>query len=310
MNDGLKLHDWNDARLILATAKLGSFVQAAKMLGMDQKTASRKIGALEQAIGLPLFHRRRSGAVPTKDGLVIIRYAEKIADAVADFEALLKGTASGVAPTVTVSATEGIQAYLLIPALLGGKELPHPLDNAWLPRPLAPLAFTPYGNPADITVVATNPEDLPVGRSAMHVRKIGRMRFMLVASHNFPLRDVSISSFDDIYAYPLIDMAMYKELSGLAPWNNIIAERECGPLLVATNTSSMQRPVAGGAGITIFPGYAPMFDDRLLTLDVPAPEMAVDLWLTAHEDVLRAPAVRLLYDGIADMFTHSPWFRM
>jgi len=37
--------------------------------------------------------------------------------------------------------------------------------------------------------------------------------------------------------------------------------------------------------------------------------MRIELWLAAHEDSLREPAVRAVYDTVADMFLRSPWFR-
>jgi hypothetical protein len=37
--------------------------------------------------------------------------------------------------------------------------------------------------------------------------------------------------------------------------------------------------------------------------------MIVDLWLSAHEDALREPTVRQLYDDIAAVFLQSACFR-
>lgn len=308
VTSGLKLNDWNDVRLILATAKLGSFLSAANALGIDQKTASKRIAALEAAVGRPLFHRRRRGAIPTEAGKELLRHAQAMDEVAADLEAAMRGIAAVPPATVTVSASEGIQSYLLIPALLGNYGAPLPIDSSCLLRPLPSLAFVPYGSPADITVIATNPSQVPAGRAAMHVRRIGRMTFKIVASTAFPLRDLRLADFDDLSSQPLIDMTMYRQLKGLDPWNELISEHASGPLLTAPNTSAMQRPVAAGAGITIFPGYASMFDPNLTVLDVPTPDLAVDLWLSAHEDILREPSVRSLYDGIIRMFVQSPWF--
>jgi len=46
----------------LAIAELGGFQQAATQQGITQSTISRQIQGLEQALGMPLFHR----TTPTK----------------------------------------------------------------------------------------------------------------------------------------------------------------------------------------------------------------------------------------------------
>jgi len=59
----------------------------------------------------------------------------------------------------------------------------------------------------------------------------------------------------------------------------------------------------------LLPRYAHLYEGALTALDIPIPDMRIELWLAAHEDSLREPAVRAVYDTVADMFLRSPWFR-
>ena len=55
------MYEWSDLRLFLAVARQGSTLGAAKQPGLDQTTVSRRIQALEHALGLTLFDRRSRG---------------------------------------------------------------------------------------------------------------------------------------------------------------------------------------------------------------------------------------------------------
>jgi DNA-binding transcriptional LysR family regulator len=303
-----RLHDWNDVRILLACARSGGFSGAADVLGMDQTTVSRRIAAMEAAIGRPLFHRRRSGATLTAAGEALLVRARAVGDSVADFEGALRGLVALAAPTVTIAASEGIVSYLLIPGLLGPRGAELPLYRDHLKGPVPGLVFEEPGRKADIAVLATNPGEAPPGSGSLKGRRIGRMRFDALASKAFLEDRPGIDDFDGLGAQPLIDIAIYRGIRGLDAWNGLVAGLEQGARLTVPTTSAVQRPLAGGAGVTLLPGYAPLYDDRLVVLDVAMPAMAVDLWLVAHEDALREPMVRNLYDTIAEMFVKSPWF--
>ena len=60
--------DWDNVRVFLAVARAGQFVAAAKRLRLDHATVSRRIAALEAALGARLFERRTTGARLTSSG--------------------------------------------------------------------------------------------------------------------------------------------------------------------------------------------------------------------------------------------------
>ena len=59
---------WDDARIFLAVAREGSFSNAAKRLGVQHSTISRRISALEKKLATSLVERKASGYVLTEAG--------------------------------------------------------------------------------------------------------------------------------------------------------------------------------------------------------------------------------------------------
>ncbi|AKQ70305.1 Transcriptional regulator, LysR family [Myxococcus hansupus] len=71
---------WDDARLFLAIAETGSFSGAARQLRIGQPTVSRRLAALEYAVGAALFRRGVDGAVLTVAGERLVMPAKKMAE--------------------------------------------------------------------------------------------------------------------------------------------------------------------------------------------------------------------------------------
>ena len=49
--------DWDRLRIFHAVVEAGSFTKAGRALDLSQSAISRQIGALEETLGVALFHR-------------------------------------------------------------------------------------------------------------------------------------------------------------------------------------------------------------------------------------------------------------
>ena len=67
--------DWDRIRVFRGVAQAGSFTRAAESLGLSQSAISRQIGALEEDLGMPLFHRHARGLVLTEQGELLLEAA-------------------------------------------------------------------------------------------------------------------------------------------------------------------------------------------------------------------------------------------
>ncbi|MGE5766259.1 MAG: LysR family transcriptional regulator, partial [Bacteroidota bacterium] len=70
--------DWDNLKVALAISRTGSLTQAAQMLGIDQSTAGRRLGALEADLGVILFVRSKTGFSLTDAGEAAVRRALEV----------------------------------------------------------------------------------------------------------------------------------------------------------------------------------------------------------------------------------------
>ena len=90
----------------------GSFRRAAQALGVRPSVVSRRVQALEDAIGVSLFHRQSQGARPTVAGQRILNRGRAILD---DVQNLLQ------AATLSGSGLEGRLCIGIVASVAGGK---------------------------------------------------------------------------------------------------------------------------------------------------------------------------------------------
>lgn len=89
-----------DAKLttLLAVAQAGSFTGAAARLGLTQPAVSHQIALLEKELGVVLFLRTRAAAIPTREGLAVLRCARRMQELCSALYAELQTAPPGPAP--------------------------------------------------------------------------------------------------------------------------------------------------------------------------------------------------------------------
>ena len=70
--------DWDKVRIFHAAAHAGSFTHASGHLQMSQSAVSRQVSALEEEVGVPLFHRHARGLILTEQGELLYRTATEV----------------------------------------------------------------------------------------------------------------------------------------------------------------------------------------------------------------------------------------
>lgn len=106
---------WDDARIFLAVAREGSFSGAAKRLGVQHSTVSRRIRSLEKNLATPLVERKASGYVLTEAGEELKQSACRIENELLSFEAAVGGQAEEVAGELRVAAIANMASTVLMP---------------------------------------------------------------------------------------------------------------------------------------------------------------------------------------------------
>ena len=81
--------DWDKLRIFHAVAEAGSFTRAGEQLNLSQSAVSRQIGALEESLKTPLFHRHARGLILTEQGELLYRAAHEVSAKLAMTAAVL-----------------------------------------------------------------------------------------------------------------------------------------------------------------------------------------------------------------------------
>jgi DNA-binding transcriptional LysR family regulator len=109
--------DWDKLRVFHAVAEAGSFTHAGETLNLSQSAVSRQISALEETLGVPLFHRHARGLILTEQGEQLNRTVREVFAKLAMTEALLTESKEKPAGRLKVTTTVGFGSTWLAPRL-------------------------------------------------------------------------------------------------------------------------------------------------------------------------------------------------
>jgi len=107
--------DWDNLRVFLELTRSQGLVDAAKKLGIDHSTVSRRIKRFEEQVGSQLFDRNHHGYSLTAEGYRLVEYAEKIESTVYAAAEELGGHNRLLSGQVRLGATEGFGTFVLAP---------------------------------------------------------------------------------------------------------------------------------------------------------------------------------------------------
>ena len=107
--------DWDGLRVFLAVARTGRISAAARKLGVEHTTVSRRLAALETALGAPLFHRTAAGYLPTPLGQEILPTAESIERAAEGIGVRARESTGRIAGRVRVAVAPEFASHWLVP---------------------------------------------------------------------------------------------------------------------------------------------------------------------------------------------------
>src|SRR3546814_16036931 len=105
--------NWNDLRFLLAVARSRTISLAGRRTGTDHATVSRRISALEAALGLQLFERNPRGYNLTQHGAALIGMATAMVAEAVRIEETAAGQQQGLVGAVRISTPDGIGNFFL-----------------------------------------------------------------------------------------------------------------------------------------------------------------------------------------------------
>jgi DNA-binding transcriptional LysR family regulator len=110
--------DWNDLRYLLAVRRRGTRAAAAKELKVTKGTVSRRLGALEESLGVAVVERQPGGFVLTREGKEAAATGEHVERLCEDLEERVNGARTDRAVgLVRLTAPSWLADRLVLPAL-------------------------------------------------------------------------------------------------------------------------------------------------------------------------------------------------
>jgi DNA-binding transcriptional LysR family regulator len=280
---------WDDFRLIKAIADQRALPAAAVALGLNHSTVFRRLGQIEEALGLKLFERHRSGYVATPAGEEMTQLAERVDEDITAFARRLAGAEIKPAGELRVTTNDTLLVDLLTPLFAAFlKQCP----DIRLDVLLSNQSLNLSKRDADVAIRATdNPPDTLVGRRA------ARIAWALYG------RTLDFSEPEPIEPAALWErtwVSLGEHFAGLKAVRHLQQNVAPDRIIYRVNTVlGLAEAVEAGIGLGFLPCFIADTRPALLRLAAPDPGFAADLWLLTHPDLRHSPRVRLFLDFVA-----------
>ncbi|CVI60136.1 MULTISPECIES: LysR family transcriptional regulator [Agrobacterium] len=283
--------NWDDVRLFLSVARSGQFLSAARKLGVNHSTLSRRISALEAAIGTQLFLRSTNGCELTEEGQRLLAGAERMETEMLNAQANLGRVDTAVAGTVRIGAPDGLGVSFLAPRL-GRLTARYPdLKIQLVP---VPRSFSLSQREADIAITIERPEQ---GR--LMFSKLTDYSLGLYASADY-LAEYGTPA--DIEALKRHRRIGYVEDLIFSPSLNFTGEimRDWDAAFEISSATGQTEAVRSGAGIGILHNYIAGQYPELRRI-MPQLTISRSYWTAYHESARQLVRVRTVVDFLQEL---------
>jgi DNA-binding transcriptional LysR family regulator len=289
--------EWSDFKVILALGRSGSVAGAARLLGVDHSTVSRRLAALEDSLGARLVVRGGREFCLTHEGRTALEAAEAVEVAIAAATRTIRSAKLEVAGSVSVSCASGllnVLSRLLAPLLdkqpLLSIELAAENRAVDLARGEADVAIRMF-RPTEPGLVARRTFECGWGAYASP---------RYVAEHGKP------SCAAEFAQHRLI---LYNEAMLRAPGPRWLEDHRGAAKIAlrADNTEVAGHAIASGTGIGVVPCFADARGDIERVFLEPVATAAG--YLVYHESQRDSARVRAALDVLVELFdTHAVLF--
>ncbi len=293
--------DWDNLRMFLELSRSQGLVDAAKKLGVDHSTVSRRMKRLEEQVGTQLFERNNAGYLLTPEGHRLVEYAEGIesmiytaTEEVGEHNRLLSGQ-------VRLGATEGFGSFVLAPHIANFcARHPHmTIDLIAVPR-LVALSK----READLAVTIERPQSGPYV-----VTKLADYRLKLYGTQSYLEGHAPIAAISDLAGHSLIgyvdDLIFSTELryiENVAP-NAFRAMR-------STSITAQYHAARQGHALAILPCFMAQQCDELVSVLDEEIELVRTFWLVSPTERKNVARVTALWNYIREISELNSAFLM
>ncbi|MEZ2405212.1 LysR family transcriptional regulator [Bosea sp. RCC_152_1] len=278
---------WDDFRLVKAITDHGGLTGAAGALAVNHSTVFRRLGQIEEMVGMPLFERRKTGYVATVAGAEMAALAGRMEEDVTAFSRRLAGRDVAPSGEIRITTTDTLHLNLLLPIFAGFRRA-HPAIR--LDVVIGNQALNLSKRDADVAIRASDtPGETLVGR------RIATLAWAIYGR-----------SEDGITAQEKADPARLYQRDWVALGDQLshvkaarFVREHVAPERIALKSSAVlgiTEAVEQGLGIGPLPCFIADRRPGLTRLLPPNPDFATGLWVLTHPDIRHVPRVRAFMD--------------
>lgn len=271
---------WSDLRVLLAVGRTGLLSAAARRLGVDETTVSRRIARAEAALGVRLFHRVDGRWQPTEAGGVALARAERVELEVEGLEHEVAGIGSAAAGTVRLTSVPIVVNRILAPSV----------PRLVAAHPQLRLELVP--EPRDLSLTR---RDADVALRLARPRREARMLARRIGTLPYAAYGPAEGGDRPWIAYD-------EGMAALPPaaWLTERARAEGAAAVAVHDAETLIALIAAGIGRSLLPCPVGDAEPRLSRLG--APVLHRELWLLLHPDLAPLSRIRAVADWLESMF--------
>ncbi len=289
--------DWDHLRFFAALAQTGTLAGAARTLNVEHTTVARRIQALEQQLGHPLFVREASGHKLNEAGRQLLPVAQAMEHAARGLDQLGLQAAqqpAAVAGLVRVGVTEGLGVQLLAAPLAQlAQQYPKlSIDLLALPR-LMHLSR----READIVISLERPK-----RATVVVSKLADYHLYLYGERQYLARKPLVRTSDDLRHHQFIDyvddMLFSKELQLLAQ-----VHKPAHYVFRSTSIAAQYAVVRTGVGVAVLPAFMADKDPLLQRVLPEVAKFERTFWMSMPEEAKGSLRIQTVWRLLKQVMT-------
>lgn len=278
---------WDDFRLVKAIADHDGLTGAAGALAVNHSTVFRRLGQIEEIVGMPLFERRKTGYVATVAGAEMAALAGRMDEDVTAFSRKLAGRDVAPAGELRITTTDTLHLNVLMPIFAAFRR-EHPAIR--LDVVIGNQALNLSKRDADVAIRASDtPGETLVGR------RVATLAWAIYGRKEDMLDEAEKADPTALYQRDWV--ALGDQLSHVKAARFV--REHVAPERIALKSSAvlgLTEAVEQGLGIGPVPCFIADRRPRLARLAGPNPDFATGLWVLTHPDIRHVPRVRAFMD--------------
>jgi DNA-binding transcriptional LysR family regulator len=285
--------DWDKLKVFHAAAEAGSFTHAGEQLGLSQSAVSRQVSALEQELGVSLFHRHARGLILTEQGELLHHTAHDVFMKLEAARAKLTDSKERPNGELKVSTSPGIGLHWLTPRLGEFIDL-YPDIHITLITSDEELDLAM--READVAIRLRQPT-----QPDLIQRKLFQVHFHAYASPEYLKRFGTPKTLEDLdkHRILLLGGTVVPNYFENRRWLMEVARNGKGarqPILTINNILGVQRACQRGIGIALLPDYLVEENGGLVQLFGESDTVSLDAYFAYPEELKSVARVQVFRD--------------